>query len=147
MIDFSAVKSITVRGGKVARVLLGDRVLWRKNGLLILVKDTGAELIEDWNLTPNSANGQRNADYFTYKYIPIEPGVTYYAQYGTRSWYLDGDKNALKTVNLRTNETPYQFTAPANAHYISIAYSYATVGSPDNVYIQKVLGSEKNIET
>lgn len=106
----------------------------------MLVSDTGATFLEDTNLTPTSHSGAANANYFTYKYIPVEPGATYYSYGGTRSWYLDSEKNTLNSVNIRTvSDVAYQFTVPANAYYISIAYGKGTIGSEDTAYIRKVL--------
>lgn len=135
-------KSVTIPEGAVARILVGDEVVWKTGKIItaepMLIKNTGADCFERWNLTPTSSNGQSNSSYFTFKYIPIEGGATYYAQYGTRSWYFDSEKTAIKSVNIRTNTVPYQFTAPENACYISIAYNYDTVSSSDLVYINKV---------
>ncbi len=144
MID---AKSITIPEGAVSRILVDDEVIWKTRKIIttedMLVKNTGAVLIENWNLAPNNSGGSKNDDYFTFKYIPIEPGATYYAQYGTRSWFFDSEKNAVKTLNLSSksgtgSDVQYEFVAPANAYYISISYSYATAGSGDNVYIRKV---------
>lgn len=108
------------------------------------VKDTGAELFEKINLQPGSYNGVNNADYFTFKFIPVEPGARYYAQYGTRSWFIGSDKVGVKTCNLRTcsgtgSTVPYEFVAPEDAYYISISYNYETVESVDSVCIRKVV--------
>lgn len=140
-------KSITIPEGAVARILEGDKVIWKTKKIIttedMKVMHTGAVLIEQWNLTPNSSNGQKNADYFTFKEIPIEPGATYYAKYGTRSWFFDSEKNAVKTLNISSksgsgSDVQYEFVVPSNVHYISISYSYAGAGSADNVYIRKV---------
>lgn len=109
----------------------------------IPVSDTGAELIEKWNLTPNSANGQSNSSYFTYKYIPVEEGCKYYALGGSRSWYFDSDKNSVKTLNISSSSgsgssVQYEFVVPTGVRYISISYSYATNETSDNVYIRKL---------
>ena len=120
---------------------VGGGVFEYEEGLLLKYSD--AVLRENLNLTPNSHNGQTNSDYFTFKEIPIEPGATYYAPYGSRAWLLKSDKSALKTLNLWTasgtgSNVQFQFVAPENARYISVSYGYASAGSPDDVYIQKV---------
>lgn len=144
MID---AKSIIIPEGAVVRILVGDDVIWKTKKIIttedMKVKNTGAILVEKWNLTPNSSIGSKNNDYFTFKEIPIEPGATYYAQYGTRSWFYDSEKNQVKTLNLVSksgtgSDVVYEFVVPANAYYISISYSYAGAGSADNVYIRKV---------
>jgi hypothetical protein len=148
MID---AKSITIPEGAVARILVGDDVIWKTRKIIttedMLVKNTGAKLIEKWNLTPNSANGSSNSEYFTFKEIPIEPGATYYSYCATRSWFLDADKNPLKTLNPTSmsgtgSNVKFEFVAPSTACYISISYSYASAGSPDNVYIRKEVQSD-----
>ena len=53
--------------------------------------------------------------------IPIVPGCEYRVKGGYRSWFLDADKNALSTVNLK--DQSFRFIAPAGAHYISITFS------------------------
>ena len=146
--NFADVKAITIPEGSATKISVGGNVIWNKIKSItaedMLVKDTGAILIEQWNLTPNSSIGGKNNDYFTFKEIPIEPGATYYAQYGTRSWYFDKDKNSVKTLNLVSksgtgSDVVYEFVVPANVYYISISYSYAGAGSADNVYIRKVV--------
>lgn len=141
MKDFSGVTEITIPEGKVARISHDGNVLWQTKiimGIDILVKDTGSVFCDGINLHSTSYKDIVNDEYFTFKYIPIEPGATYYAQYGTRSWFLDSEKNAVRTQNIRTNPTQYQFTARDGEYYICIAYSYAGAGSPDNAYIRKV---------
>lgn len=110
----------------------------------VLVRDVTANLTENWNLTPNSSNGQLNTNYFTFKEIPIEPGAKYYAKYGTRSWFYDSEKQPIKTLNLTTksgtgSDVQYEFVTPSKAYYIGISYSYSSAGSADNVYIRKVV--------
>ena len=145
MID---AKSITIPEGAVARILVGDDVIWKTKKIVttedMLVKNTGAVRIENWNLTPNSSIGGKNNDYFTFKDIPIEPGATYYAQYGTRSWFYDSEKNPVKTLNLSSksatgSDVQYEFVVTSNVYYISNYYSNAGAGSGDNVYIRKVM--------
>jgi hypothetical protein len=135
-------KSIVIPEGAVARIRIGDDVIWKTKKIItetpMKVMHTGAERVENTNLTVNAEQGVKNTDYFTFKYIPIEPGCTYYNYYGTRSWFFDRDKKALKSINVRTQSTPYQFTAPENACYISISYNYTSVGDKD-VYINKVV--------
>lgn len=144
MID---TKSIIIPEGAVTRILVGDEVIWKTKKIIttedMLVKNTGANLIERWNLTPNSSNGQSNENYFTFKEIPIEPGATYYSQYGTRSWFYDSNKKQVKTLNLTSksgtgSDLQYEFVVPVNVYYISISYSYGNASS-DTVYIRKVL--------
>ena len=53
--------------------------------------------------------------------IPVEAGYEYRAESGYRSWFLDADKNPLSTFNLKDQD--FQFTAPANAYYVSITFS------------------------
>ena len=103
------------------------------------VKETGAESKDKTILVPNSYKPSSDDGYFSFMEIPIKPGAKYKAGLGTRSWFLDKKKNPIKTVNIRTNDEPYVFVAPNNAHYISIAYSYGTAGSPENAYINRIV--------
>ena len=140
-------KSITIPEGAVARILVGDDVIWKTKKIIttedMKVLHTGAVLCENTNLTPNSHTGEKNTSYVTFKEIPIEPGATYYSKFGTRSWFLDSDKNKVKTLNLYSksatgSDVQYQFVVPDNVYYISIAYNYSNVETSDNVYIRKV---------
>lgn len=70
--------------------------------------------------------------------IPIVPGCEYRVKGGYRSWFLDADKNALSTVNLK--DQSFRFIAPAGAHYISITFS----GDIASAY---VYGEISDIET
>lgn len=144
--NFADVNAVTIPEGEAVQVKVDGVPIWKKWPIVyedVLVKHTGAELIEEWNLTPNSSNGQKNTSYFTLKFIPIVPGATYFARYGTRSWFFDADKNPVKTLNLSTksgtgSDVQYQFVVPEGVAYISISYSYAVAGSADNVYIRRV---------
>lgn len=146
--NFANVKSIEIPEGAVARILVNGEVIWKTRKIIttedMKVMHTGAVLIEKWNLTPNSANGNSNSDYCSFKEIPIEPGATYYSKFGTRSWFLDKDKNPVKTLNLYSKSgtgstVQYEFVVPSDVYYISIAYNYSNVGTSDNVYIRKVM--------
>jgi lysophospholipase L1-like esterase len=53
--------------------------------------------------------------------IPIVPGCEYRVNGGYRSWFLDADKNALNTLNLKDQD--FRFVAPEGACYISITFS------------------------
>jgi hypothetical protein len=71
--------------------------------------------------------------YYVYQYIPITPGKEYQSSYGLRAWFLDADKKSLSTVNLKNQD--YKFTAPSKAQYISINYSRALCGEPNEAYL------------
>ena len=135
-------KSIIIPEGAVARIKISDDVVWKTRKIIttedMLVKNTGALFCDGINLHSTSYKDIVNDAYFSFKEIPIEPGATYYAYYGTRSWFLNSDKEAVRTQNIRTNSDPYYFTARAGECYICIAYSYEGAGSPDNAYIRKV---------
>ena len=139
MID---AKSIVIPEGAVAVIKQGEDVIWRTRKIIttesMMVKNTGAVFADGINLHSTSYRDIVNDEYFTFRFIPIEPGATYYAQYGTRSWFLNSEKEAVRTQNIRTNSTAYTFSARAGECYICIAYSYTVALSPENAYIRKV---------
>ncbi|MBO5920447.1 MAG: hypothetical protein J6Q34_08170 [Bacteroidales bacterium] len=61
--------------------------------------------------------------------IPVVPGYEYRVKGGYRSWFLDADKKALSTVNLK--DQSFRFVAPKDACYISITFS----GSISDAYV------------
>ena len=117
-----------------------------------LVCNTGAVLREDLNLKPSSyALDSRPGLYFTYEYIPIEPLTTYKSVGGTRSWYLDINKNPISTINIYKEPLEqFTFTTPANAAYVSISYatsgtSIQPISDPYAVTIIKLPEQEDNV--
>lgn len=105
----------------------------------IALSATGAILKDNMNLNSSNYTTVSNNNYFTYLEIPVTAGITYYSRGATRSWYLDSNKNALSTINLKSGtDTPYVFTVPNGAAYISIAYSRNAKAEKDMVYIREV---------
>ena len=82
---------------------------------------------ENHNISPSSHLPQVQAgkeNYWSYTMIPVEENTTYYSLGATRLWYLDGDGNPISTYNAyKDSQVPCQFTTPAGAAYVSIAYS------------------------
>ena len=143
--NLAEVKGITIPEGDVYNIASEGSTLWQSKAVPFFdvpVADVAAYLKNEWNLQPGSYAGKKDTSYYTYFDIPIVPGATYYAYYGTRSWFSDENLGSIKTCNLRTcdgtgSKTPYEFVAPENAYYIRISYNYDTVAS-DNVFIRRV---------
>ena len=95
-----------------------------------LLKEDGVELYEKTKLLKPSFELASDDLYYVYMYIPIKPGKNYKARSSARSWFLDADKNPLSTVNL--NQQNSQFTAPENAAYICVTFSYSGVKNPQD---------------
>lgn len=79
-------------------------------------------------------------EYTVCKDIPIVPGCEYRVKGGYRSWFLDADKTALSTVNLK--DQSFRFVAPEGARYISITLS----GDISNAYVHGAISDvEKDL--
>jgi hypothetical protein len=55
--------------------------------------------------------------------IPVKSSTVYYSRGGTRTYFLDSNKNSILSENIKNNTVPFQFTTPENAAYVSIAYA------------------------
>ena len=90
-----------------------------------LVCNTGAMLYMDQNLSHLSyTRTDRPGEFFVYDQIPVEPSTKYKSVGGTRSWFLDINKEPISTMNIyKEPAEKFVFTTPENAAYISISYS------------------------
>ena len=90
-----------------------------------LVCNTGAVLYMDQNLSHLSyTRTDRPGEFFVYDQIPVEPSTKYKSVGGTRSWFLDINKEPISTMNIyKEPAEKFVFTTPENAAYISISYS------------------------
>lgn len=75
------------------------------------------ELNEGYTLGSGSCTMTEKAEVYTYMYVPIEAGATYYGLNFKRCWWLDADKNALETYNGKNESPQWTATAPGNAAY------------------------------
>ena len=79
------------------------------------------ELQKGMKLLATSYTIAEAAEYTVCLNIPVVAGCEYSVKNGYRSWFLDADKNALSTVNLKDQN--FRFVAPKGACYISITFS------------------------
>lgn len=79
------------------------------------------ELHKGMKLLASSYTIAEASEYTVCQNIPVVPGCEYRVKGGYRSWFLDADKNALSTVNLK--DQSFRFVAPEGARYISITFS------------------------
>ena len=79
------------------------------------------ELQSGMKLLAASYTVAEGAGYTVCLNIPVVAGCEYRVKNGYRSWFLDADKNALSTVNLKDQN--FKFVVPEGACYISITFS------------------------
>lgn len=96
------------------------------------------KLYPDMKLLAASYTIADGSGYTVCENIPVVPGCEYRVKGGYRSWFLDADKNALSTVNLK--DQSFRFVAPEGARYISITFS----GDISSAYIY---GAISDLET
>ena len=91
---------------------------------------------DNCTLSSSSYSFTNNEQYYVYDCIPIEGGKRYETSFGYRSWFLDKDKKSISTVNLSAQE--FQFTAPVNAAYISIAFYKTKLPNHEDAYVKSL---------
>ena len=82
------------------------------------------ETVENMKLSAAEYSLAESSDFHVVMNIPVVEGKRYKVENGYRSWFLDSEKQALSTINLKDHD--FVFTAPEGAHYISISFSGAS---------------------